>query len=224
MGKVANKIQNKGLKVAICIPCRDTMVASTAFDLARMSAYDARNRKGSLAFYTVSTTLIFEGRERLAEAALKDGADVILWIDSDMRFPKDTIDIMLSRNVLLLGVNAVTRQKPALPTAKNFVMIAEDVGLWKKVDSRGKSGLEKVTAVGCGVQMTRRQVFEKLPKPWFEFVKVKGNQWVGEDVYFCIRAHDAGFDTFVDHDLSKHIGHVGQYDYRWDDVDVIPED
>ena len=195
MGKVAKKIQSKGLKVAVCIPARDTMVASTAFDLARMSAYDARNRNGSLAFYTVSTTLLFDGRERLAEAALKDGADVVLWIDSDMRFPKDVVDIMLSRNLPILGVNAVTRQRPALPTAKNFVIIGENVGHWKKIDSRGKSGVEKVTAVGCGVQMTRREVFEKTPKPWFEFIKVKNNQWVGEDVCFCIKAHDAGFAT-----------------------------
>lgn len=226
MGKMADKIKGKstGLKVAVCIPARDTMVASTAFDLARMAAYDARNRNGSLAFYTVSTTLLFDGRERLAEAAIKDGADVVLWIDSDMRFPRDTIDIMLSRNVPIVGVNATTRQRPALPTAKNFVIIGENVGKWVKIDSRGKVGLEKVTAVGCGVQMTRREVFLKTPKPWFEFMKVKNNQWVGEDVYFCIKAHDAGFDTYVDHDLSPHIGHVGQYDYRWDDVDVIPED
>ena len=225
MGKMADKIQKKGLKVAVCIPCRDTMISSTAFDLARMAAYDAKNRNGSLAFYTVSTTLIFDARERLAEAALKDGADAILWIDSDMRFPKDTIEIMLSRNVPILGVNAVTRQKPALPTAKNFVMISENEGTWLKIDSRGKQGIEKVTGVGCGVQMTRREVFEKTPRPWFEFLKVKGNQWVGEDIFFCIRAHDAGFDTYVDHDLSMHIGHVGQYDYRWEDcIEVIPND
>jgi hypothetical protein len=218
------KIQKKSVKVAVCIPARDTMVASTAFDIARMSAYDSRNRDGSLSFYTVSSTLIFDARERLAAAALNDGADVILWIDSDMRFPKDVIEIMLSRNVPILGVNAVTRQRPALPTAKNFVMITENEGKWVKIDSRGKVGIEKVTAVGCGVQMTRRVVFEKTPRPWFEFMKVNNNQWVGEDVFFCVRAHDAGFDTYVDHDLSLHIGHVGQYDYRWDDcIEVIPE-
>ena len=142
-----------------------------------------------------------------------------------MRFPKDTIEIMLSRNVPILGVNAVTRQKPALPTAKNFVMITDNEGRWVKIDSRGKAGIEKVTAVGCGVQMTRREVFLKTPRPWFEFMKVNNNQWVGEDVFFCIRAHDAGFDTCVDHDLSLHIGHVGQYDYRWDDcIEVVPEE
>jgi hypothetical protein len=214
-------MKKKGLKVAVCIPARDTMVASTAFDLARMAAYDAKNRQGSLAFYTVSSTLIFDARERLAQAALKDGADAILWIDSDMRFPKDLVEIMLSRNVPILGVNAVTRQKPAHPTAKNFVMVEEGVGQWMKIDSRGKTGLEKVTAVGCGVQMTRREVFEKTPPSWFEFMKVKGGQWVGEDVYFCIKAHDAGYDTYVDHDLTAHIGHVGQWDFRWEDVEEV---
>ena len=73
MGKMAEKFKNKqsNLKVAVCIPARDTMIASTAFDLARMSAYDARHRTGHLSFYTVSSTLLFDARERLADAALK---------------------------------------------------------------------------------------------------------------------------------------------------------
>jgi hypothetical protein len=38
-------------------------------------------------------------------------------------------------------------------------------------------------------------------------------------VHFCIKALDSGFQTYVDHSLSMHIGHIGTYEYRWDDVE-----
>ncbi len=45
----------------------------------------------------------------------------------------------------------------------------------------------------------------------------------GEDIYFCIKAKDAGFDTWVDHDLSKGIKHIGQYVYGWQNIE-LPKD
>jgi hypothetical protein len=48
--------------------------------------------KGTQSIYTVAGTLIFDQRNKLAEAALNEGADYILWLDADMRFPKNTIE------------------------------------------------------------------------------------------------------------------------------------
>jgi hypothetical protein len=140
-----------------------------------------------------------------------------------MRFPSDIISIMLSRNVPILGVNAVTRRKPVVSTALNLELEKDDEtgeikkSRWLKVDSRGKQGIEQVTAVGFGVTLIRREVFEKLKTPWFDA------QWsprgiIGEDVYFCLKALDEEIPTYVDHDLSKYIGHIGTHEYRWEDV------
>jgi hypothetical protein len=67
VGKVHDKIKAKqqktpweDKKVAICIPSRGEMEIGTAFDLAVLCAYDARNRSGHQAVYTVSGTLIFD--------------------------------------------------------------------------------------------------------------------------------------------------------------------
>jgi len=64
----------------------------------------------------------------------------------------------------------------------------------------------------------KRQVFLETPKPWFYFYELPGGKTLGEDVHFCVAAHDAGFETWVDHELSQEIGHVGQYTYTWGDV------
>ena len=110
------------MRVGVCVPARDEVHTAFAFDFARMAAHDASVRckdgKGGLSLYTMPGTLIFDQREKLAEVALKEGCDAVLFVDSDMRFPHDMITILLSRDVPIVGVNATTRRKPVTPTAK----------------------------------------------------------------------------------------------------------
>jgi GT2 family glycosyltransferase len=223
VGKIHEKIKAKqqkteGKKVAICIPSRGEMEIGTAFDLAVMCAYDSRNREGHQAIYTVSGTLIFDQREKLAAEALKEGADYILWIDADMRFPKNTIEVLLKHDKPIVGVNATTRTAPVRPTAKNLeIDFEKSVNHWLPIVSKDKTHVEEVTAIGCGVMLVKREVFEKTPRPWFWFEQIPGGKLLGEDVYFCVKAKDAGFDTYLDHNLSNSIGHVGSYTYSWND-------
>lgn len=206
------------MKVAICVPCRDTVMTGFAFDLAKLCAYEGVTRcakGGSLLIYQVPGTLIFNQRERLADEALKDGADAILWIDSDMRFPKDALQILLSRKLPIVGVNATTRRFPVLPTALDYDQETKDL---VKVTSKDKTGLEEVLGLGFGMVLIRKEVFQKVEKPWFWFEQTDKGGTIGEDIYFCVKAFDKGFKTVLDHDLSKHIRHIGTYEYGWDDV------
>ena len=214
----------KTYKVGICIPSRGEMEIGTAFDLAVMCGYDSKFRLGDQALYTVAGTLIFDQRQKLAEAAINEGCDYILWIDADMRFPKDTLERLISLDKDIVGVNATTRTIPVKATAKNLVVDMEKKeNQWLAVSSKGRQGIERVTAIGCGVMLVKREVFLKTPKPWFWFEQIPGDKLLGEDVYFCIKAHDAGFETWVDHDLSNLIGHVGSYTYGWKDI-ILEQD
>lgn len=209
----------KNLKVGICIPSRGEMEIGTAFDLAVMCGYDSRFRLGEQAIYTVAGTLIFDQRQKLAEAALKERCDYVLWIDADMRFPKNTIERLLAHDKDIVGVNATTRTIPVKSTAKNLeIDMEKKENQWLSVSSKGKVGIEQVTAIGCGVMLVKREVFENTPPPWFWFEQLPGEKLLGEDVYFCVKAHDAGFETWVDHGLSNEIGHVGRYTFGWHDV------
>jgi len=206
------------MKVAICVPCRDTVMTGFAFDLAKLCAYEGVTRcakGGSLMIYQVPGTLIFNQRERLAEEAIKDGADAILWVDSDMRFPKDALEILLSRDLPIVGVNATTRRFPVKPTALD---IDPETGDLVKVQSKGKTGLEQVMGVGFGMVLIKKEVFEAAQKPWFWFEQTDKGGTIGEDIYFCAKAFDAGYQTVIDHDLSMHIRHIGTYEYGWDDA------
>jgi hypothetical protein len=187
------------------------------FDLAKLIGYHSRATDDEIIILQMPGTLIFSQRESLADQALAEGAEAILWIDSDMRFPADTLEVMLSRNVAILGVNATTRREPILPTALHL-HIKEDSHEWEKVESRGKVGIELVTAVGFGVTLTRADVFKTMRKPWFDILWTDKGGIIGEDVHFCIKAQDFGIDTYVDHDLTPLIKHIGIKEYGWDDI------
>ena len=205
------------MKIAICVPCRDSVMSGFAFDLANLVGYTARHTDHKVTLLQMPGTLIFTQREKLAEEALADGAEAVLWIDSDMRFPANTLEVMLSRKVPILGVNATTRRAPILPTALNLEM-EKDSAVLRKVESRGKQGIEQVTAVGFGVTLVKSQVFKEIPKPWFNIIWKDDGDIIGEDVHFCVKALDYGIETYVDHDLSPLIKHIGTKEYGWDDV------
>lgn len=205
------------MKIAICVPCRDSVMSGFAFDMANLVGYHSRNTQDQIILLQMPGTLIFTQREALTKSALAENADAILWIDSDMRFPSNTLEVMLGRNVPILGVNATTRRTPILPTALNLE-IGDNHHTWRKVESRGKHGIEKVTAVGFGVTLVRTEVFKTMGNPWFNILWKDDGDIIGEDVHFCVKALDYGIDTYVDHDLSPLIKHIGTKEYGWDDV------
>jgi hypothetical protein len=214
------------MKVAICVPCRDEVMSGFCFDLARLVGYEAKRGQNEIQLLQMPGTLIFTQREKLAQEALEWGADQVLWIDSDQRFPADTLEILQARQVPICGVNATTRREPILPTALNLKIEREMLNgkpgepkqVWHKVESRGKKGVEQVTAVGFAVTLVNRDVFEKIPRPWFDVIWTDHGNVIGEDVTFCVRCMENDIPVFVDHELSMHIGHIGVKTFGWDDV------
>jgi glycosyltransferase involved in cell wall biosynthesis len=194
------------------------MEVGTAFDLARMVNHIARNTKHEVNLYTSMGTLIFDQRNNMVESALEEGADYVLFIDADMRFPKDTLERLIAHGKGIIGVNATTRSAPVKATAKTLEIDEDGTCNWKQISSKNKTGIQKADGIGCGVMLISKETLNAIPKPWFFFELLPENKLLGEDIYFCIKAKDVGIDTFIDHDLSQEIGHVGNYTYGWHDI------
>ena len=76
------------------------------------------------------------------------------------------------------------------------------------------TGLVSVDAVGLGACLIRREVMEKIAKqagdgPMFKFEFIGRNKVVGEDVFFCQKIREAGYEILVD--LSLEIKHFGGF-------------
>ena len=142
-----------------------------------------------------------EMRNNLVERALELGVTHLLFLDTDMSFPKQMIVTMLRDLEGNKGVEAIT----GLYTRKSPPYLPH---VYPKYNKRGKkfnmcgqfpmNELFKVEGAGCGCLMTKREVFERVEKPWFSFdnnddarvgkSKTKIPINIGEDLYFCLKA------------------------------------
>lgn len=206
-------------KVKIGVPARDTVMTGFAHALAMMMARSAVAGI-EIGLTTSAGTLICDQRNNLAQGTLDEGFDWLLFLDSDMLFPSDTLIRLLERNTPIVSANYTTRRAPAEPVA--FKSIGTREKLYTDPDS---TGLEECAANGCGVMLIHRSVFEALPKPWFyiPYVPDADGFW-GEDVWFCNQARKHEFDVFVDHDLSKEVLHLGIREYDFLDAQVMKDE
>lgn len=209
------------MKIAICTPARDIINASTAFDISRLVGRAAQ--KHDILLLTAPGTMICNQRAQLVDNAIAEGADWVLFIDSDMRFPPDALDRLLAHRRDIVAANYVTREIPPRPTAFN---VSEDGKTWTRVATKleGSDGLEQVTGVGMGLMLINTRVFSLIPRPWFLIpYSTVNHDYLGEDLYFSLRAHDAELNTYIDHDLSKDVKHVGQFEFGWEHYDVVAD-
>ena len=188
------------MTIAICTPTRDLVHAGFAFDLFNLANY--HSHEYNLVFLVSKGTLLCNQRTDLVKQSLDMKASYVLFIDSDMRFPVDTLRQLLHHNLNIVGANCIQRgtDKSTAQNAKGFV------------SSKGATGIEEVEHLGFGVTLIATDVFKKIPQPWFA-TPYDGEHFVGEDIFFCHKAKECHFKIFIDHDLSKQIKHVGNYEY-----------
>jgi hypothetical protein len=202
------------VKVAICIPARETVCSGFAKDLAMLTAniYAGLPQGGTFNINILSGTLIADQRQNLVRKAFSDDFDYVLFLDADMRFPADTFWKLQRHGKDIVAANYATRRIPVKTVA--FSDVASRECVYTDKDSQG---LQEVEAVGMGCMLIKMDVFRKCPLPWFNLAWLpSGNVWVGEDVYFCKLAQAHGFKVYIDHDLSKQVRHIGTMEFTHD--------
>lgn len=202
--------------VAVCVPARDMVHASFAFDLVRAVGHHVTNSQDNIITKLNQGTILVDQRNSLVQEVLAEGATHILWIDSDMRFPRDVIQRLLDRNLPIVAANCSVRRHPA-----RFIAIKGHTadGFEHVQTYPDSTGVEEVVAVGFGVMMIKAEVFRKMEQPWHRLVwNTRDMKYVGEDIVWCHGARDAGYRVYIDHDLSKEIQHTGMHEFGCEDI------
>ena len=189
------------MKLAIAVPAMDHVSAVFANDLAKLYA-ETRERIPQTTLAMVVGTFVHQARERLLHDMIELwGATHILWLDSDMTFPSDTALRLLKHDKDIVAINYVMRRESWKPIARRD---------GKRISSLDATGLERVDDVGMGVFLMKTSVVQNIPSPRFWYSTLTET----EDLYFCKLLRTAGHEIWIDHDLSREVGHVGQITYR----------
>ena len=202
-------------RIGVCVPTRDLTSADFTWSLAKMIGHFATHFVGEGQAEIVSLfdcgTLLPEMRNTLARHAIDMGCTHILWLDSDMTFPEDMIERLYGHGKPIIAASYSQRKDPAKPVA------ARD-GKWLYTEEES-TGIERVDYAGMGAMLVETAVYEHLDKPWHMLGwNEKRQTAIGEDVYFCRKAAAIGAETWIDHDLSKEIGHVGYRTFTYKDA------
>lgn len=204
-------------KVALGFLSHDRVHAGWAYDYGHLIGYFVSTGGNVVELekaYKVGTTwcqtsILPEGRQRLVEDAKSKGASHLLWLDTDMRFPKESLHMLLRHGEKIVGCNYVSRRPP-------FRFTAADLDNKELITLPTDTGLVEVGHLGFGVLLTDLSIFDD-EGPWFAFdwYRRDDGKWgaVGEDVFFCREMRARGHKVYVDQELSAAIGHVGEFTF-----------
>lgn len=177
----------------------DQVAQQFAFSLASLNkTYETR-----VAFLPGS--LVYDSRNRLCKVAVKEGADIVMWVDSDMVFQPDTLDRLiedLKDHDIVSGL-CFRRRPPYDPVIIKDVDL-EHTSTEAYVDYP-EDELFEIEACGFGLVAMKADVIWDLAlkeKDWFT-----PTMNFGEDYSFCIRAKRQGWKIWCDPKIK--VGHVG---------------
>ena len=169
-------------------------------------------------------SLVYDGRNLLADTAVREGFDRVLWLDSDMVF-----DPYLFRRLsehLDLGREMVTglyisRKSPMRPVIykdirrdpleNGFLPVAETYSDYPR------DSLFPVAGCGFGAVMMTAELLRRLQAAYgLPFTPLPG---FGEDLSFCLRVRELGTEMWCDSSIK--LGHAGTAIYT--EADYRPE-
>lgn len=197
-------------KIMLAIPMYHTVEAGFM-----MSLLELLSSEYPLQVAVEVGTLIYMARTRLAKKAIDGGFDYILWLDSDMIFPADTVKKLVDKAVendydYISGIY-FARALPTSPVICKEIKVDEDEnGLLSAKATRyfdyPRDSFFEIAGGGFGCCLTKVSMIKDLAQQFgmSPFNPIPG---LSEDYSFNVRATEAGYKMWCDSTIK--CGHVG---------------
>ena len=144
-------------------------------------------------------TLVYLARNRLANKAINEGFDRVLWLDSDMVFQPDIVDALeFCEKPFVCG--AFQSRRPPYSSC-----VFKDIRL-KSLERVKEYGLRPFKVDGCGFAcvLMKTEVLEAVSRKHGKcFTPMED---YGEDLAFCVRAKEQGYEIWCD--PTARVGHL----------------
>lgn len=189
-------------KILIAVPCMNQVPAEFAHSLSMLEKIEC------CAVNFKIGSLVYTSRDQLAKDAIEAEADYVLWLDSDMVFPPDTLKRLMARlednDVDIISGLYFRRVEPFTPTLFDKLDVESGQVHWTEFTHIPAEPFE---VGGCGfgcVLMSTEVIMSVMARFNQMFTPING---VGEDLSFCWRARQLGYRIWCDPTL--YLGHVG---------------
>ncbi len=214
-----------GLRILVCTPVYgDTVKRGFSHSQSQAMLYFAQSQSDVPKYIDVAmvwSSNLIENRHMLVSKAFQFEATHMLFWDSDIKAPFDAIVRMVNHHLPIVAVNYPKKEPEARPTA----YIDTDSYVGPCFTQKQHTGLQAVSSCGFGLMLIEMSVLSAIPTPLFQFTQAgpEGIKTETEDVFFCRKAREAGFDIVIDHDLSKRVAHLGDWEFRCEHADIAQQ-
>jgi hypothetical protein len=147
---------------------------------------------------TVNISPVEKARNDIAKHFMESDATHLLFVDSDTIPPVDAIMKLLALDKPI--ATALTPIVEFNEQTRNYWRKWNCVGM-NDVHMQPDTGLQQCKGAGSSCILIRREVFEKMPQPWYEFRYKDDNgkeKEISEDIMFVIKALSMGIETWAD--------------------------
>ncbi len=143
----------------------------------------------------------------------KDPNDCILFLDSDMTFPKGFIEQLIRHNRPVVGGFYVKRLNPGYPLVLDFShMSDDDEPMFVPNLSLEQPFLVKCHATGMGCCLIHKKVFMHLKYPYFSHNPPFHN--ASEEMSFFWQLYNKGIPVFVDTGIDCGHAYITYYGFE----------
>ena len=217
------------IKVLIGLP-----IASHCFPGETVEALMNMKVTPNIITKVIAGEAVDKARNALVKMALEQGASHLLFVDDDNPVPQDTLGRFLEADKDIVCAPVLSRHSPYVPCIFEKEPIpGNDLPNYKHIEKVDTSGGELIKIDGCGMAcvLIKRKVLEKLYEKFegkpFAFsrdemnpVDGKTKREMSEDVTFCERATDEGFEIFCDTTIRP-IHFAGQKFVQFNDSMIV---
>lgn len=191
-------------RILIAVPCMDMVAAPFAQSLATLQ------KEGECIVSFIIGSLIYDSRNNLAKQAVSLDCDYVLWLDSDMTFPADTLVKLLkhaeSGKDIVSGIY-FRRVAPFTPVIFEKIEKLDEHVTWKNYDNYPKDSVFEIGGCGFGCVLVKKDIFLEMVLNGMPFFNPMAG--LGEDIAFCLRAQQLGHKIWCDSTIKcGHIGHL----------------
>lgn len=184
------------MKILIGLPVYKTISVKTAFSLVEMLKNIPEGTLVQVIFQ--EGVFVHQNQNDIAEYAVKNNFDAVLFVEHDMVFEPDTLSLLLRDDKDIVGANYNFKSEPL----QSMVFDLEGNPL-KEVPKE----TFQASAIPTGLMLVKTSVFQKLPKPYFFYEYEQGTMKTSQDIYFCQKARQNGLEVWCNPNITvKHLG------------------
>ena len=195
------------------------LIGTLAQDLVQLgyvtSLMNLRRPAGSTIMFTQST-IIPHGRDTLVDLAIKGNYEYLLFIDSDMTFPADGLERLLShKEADIVSGLCFARKLDHSPCVFKYINYVPGDPAKSKAYAETDIDRDYFEITGCGMAfcLIKVDVLKAVKEKYGSCFSYLGN--FGEDISFCIKAVSLGYKLYCDG--SFRIGHIGSKEFSRED-------